>query len=257
MKRSGALACHCWFTQIMMGIIWLTVLFIFGCTTGAKLGTTVPRNMIPPDAPKEVRAQIERLYENWGPVIQAEAAIALGEMGEAAVPAIPFLIGLFGNETALNWRNQAYMVVGKVTTPAMQASYALHKIGTAAIEPLKEAVSHPNYLVREHAVLTLGRYKNPLLYDPIVIASTDPHWKVRRAAATALGNIPNPKSINLLSVLLKDNDNRVRIGVTFALVDLGMSEGIPLLKAATEDKSKFVRKYAVENLTRLMNRGTH
>lgn len=88
----------------MKGIKAALVLLIVAHLIGAGLTRyaqpNISKDNIPPDVPADVREKIEALYSP-DPLERAEAAAHLGLTGHRAAPAIPFLIGMFGDEALL------------------------------------------------------------------------------------------------------------------------------------------------------------
>ena len=102
----------------------------------------IPKENIPADIPTEVREQIERLYSS-DPVGRGDAAYDLGEMGEKAAPAIPFLIEVLKDEASYV-RGYAAEALGWIG-------------GECALEPLIAALKHESPSVRGEAAWALGK----------------------------------------------------------------------------------------------------
>jgi len=82
--------------------MFLTFLAVFISAGRSPVYTPpdIPTEKIPSDTPAEIREQIEKLYSSDASV-RLVAAERLGRMGERAIPAIPFLIEILGDDTVL------------------------------------------------------------------------------------------------------------------------------------------------------------
>ena len=108
--------------------------------------------------------------------IRIEAALALGKIGPAGAPSIPYLVNMMGDE------DEAL---------ADAAAEALGNIGEAAVPPLSASLRHENPRMRRNAATALG-YLAPLSKTEVaglVAALRDADDGVRAAAAVALGKI--------------------------------------------------------------------
>ncbi len=91
----------------------------------------IPKENMPSNIPGDLRAEIEKLYSS-SPVNRGYAAIALGDMGEKASPAVPFLIGILDDYTSLHWVNEKFHIpTGSTTSPSELAIEALGRIRDA------------------------------------------------------------------------------------------------------------------------------
>jgi HEAT repeat protein len=150
---------------MMKGIRAALVLLIVAHLIGAGLTCyaqpNISKDNIPPDVPADVREKIEALYSP-DPLERAEAAAHLGLTGHRAAPAIPFLIGMFGDEALLvedppgSFRLPRYPVDAANSSPASQAAKTLSKIGKPAVGPLVACLRSENWFVRAYAAAALG-----------------------------------------------------------------------------------------------------
>jgi HEAT repeat protein len=186
--------------------------------------TAIPREKIPADFPVDVRKQVERLYSH-DVEEQARACYQLGQMGEKAVPAIPFLIGMLGT---------AYLF--HPMSPDEAAAKALVKIGKPAVPQLLPCLTDEDPWVRERAVWILGKLKDPRAIDGLIAALRDDDSDVRWLAALALGELKDRRAVEPLITALSDAYQNVRkeaAGALGAIGDTRATAGlIPLLKDA-------------------------
>jgi len=169
--------------------------------------------MIGPAAGEAVPAILALFKEvsvpNFG--TQTAAAIALGEIGAAAVPAL--IAGL--KDPDLYVRRAAAQALGMKAWPA-------------AVPALAAALKDPEQLVRRAAAQALGW---PMAVEavPALIASLeDPDLYVRRAAAQALGNIGPAamEGLSALSTALEDPDLGMRETTAEAIRKIGPAKAI-------------------------------
>ena len=99
----------------------------------------MPEDTIPKGIAKILRAHMRDLYDE-DPVKRAEAALAIGDMGERAYYAIPFLIGMLHE-----WdiRREMWRAANPETSPGKAAAVAIQKIGSPAIPALINVVRAP------------------------------------------------------------------------------------------------------------------
>jgi hypothetical protein len=110
-----------------------TLLLLVFVMDGVGIGFAqpiIPREAIRSHTPADVKQQIERLYSS-SPLDRADAANCLGEMGERAVAAAPFLLGLLGDRanTVVLPSDSEQRLVWERTSPGKEAEKALAKIG--------------------------------------------------------------------------------------------------------------------------------
>ena len=110
-----------------------TLLLLVFVIDGVGIGFAqpiIPREAILSHTPADVKQQIERLYSS-SPLDRADAAHCLGNMGERAVAAAPFLVGLLGDraDTVVLPSDSGQQFVWERTSPGKEAEKALAKIG--------------------------------------------------------------------------------------------------------------------------------
>ena len=213
---------------------------------------------------------------------RAQAACGLGRLGFRAETAIPALVSLLGDGTALDeldchrggWRSDHE----RETSPGQQAAIALADIGNASFAPLVSALGDVSWTVRKNAALGLGHLEDERAVAPLVarleieddmpvvreqtawalgriesrdataaLASTlqkDAHEKVREQAAWALGKVEDPIGVAPLVEALTDSSARVREQSAWALGKLDARDAVPGLSRAVSDSDAGVREQA-------------
>jgi HEAT repeat protein len=157
--------------------------------------------------------------DDW--IVRMHAATALGLMRhtDAIVPLIPLL-------------------QDKVKAVREESAAVLATIGDAAIPSLVNALRHDEWLVRLHAVESLGKTKSPQAVEPLLsVLFNDQDSAVREDAVRALGEIGDPRSVEYLFTAMRDPGLRTvavqalgRIGDTRAvpvLIELMTGAGLP------------------------------
>jgi HEAT repeat protein len=154
---------------------------------------------------------------------------AAGILGVAAEPALP-------------------EVAAALPDPDLtaDAAAALSFMGPKAFEPLRQAVTSPEAIVRRESLRSIGklRFRAPLASAdvlPLLLdAMPDADATVRVVAATYLGIIheDGPSSVPLLAVALEDPDPAVRRASATALAAFGgeAAPALPALKKAAADQ---------------------
>lgn len=245
----------------------------------------IPKENIPSGISPKVRKQIERLYSP-DPIQRIYGAACLGKMGKQAVPAIPYLIDLFDDNTpTISKPLQSLMREYSGffhNTPGVEAARALVKIGKPAVEPLIAALNNKDSSVRNKAVLALGKIKDDravealimtlkdeyrrftvigalktsgeLAVGPLIIALTNEDSLVREGAAIALGKIEDKRAIEPLIDILKDESPTVRKWGALALGDIKDKRAVEPLIMLLNDEDLDVRWGAITALGEIKNR---
>lgn len=197
----------------------------------------------PPKAsPKNATEKVQFIFtdlEDRTRVARKEAAMALADLGKAAIPAL--LAGL------KHWNAQV----------RISAADALSKIGPEAAEAiptLAGMADDSDPMVRLIAISSLGGIGPkaiPALLDLLKNGSRDIHHRYN--AAAALGRIGKP-AIPTLLLMLKDGDRELRIDSTVALGIMGREAraAVPALSEAAEgDRDRDVRLGALNALQKI------
>jgi len=149
-------------------------------------------------------------------IVRMHAARALGRIGEAR--AIPALMPLLQD---------------KVKAVREEASGALARLGPAAIPVLVAALAHEEWLVRLHAVESLGKTKSPDAVTPLLhLLFNDRDSSLREDAVRALGDIGDARAVEFLLTALKEPG--LRPLVVEALGKIGDARAVPALVAIVE-----------------------
>ncbi|MEC4890178.1 MAG: HEAT repeat domain-containing protein [Nitrospira sp.] len=200
----------------------------------------------------EIEIQIDLLSDpDW--VVRREAVITLGEMGdercveplaralrdgdwqvrEVAIEALG-QVGSPAVDTLLkllrDWDVRKYAIgaLGKirderVLDPLMQqlkndefkddAINALVELGAPSVPKLVAALKDKDEMVRQQAVLGLGRIKSAEAIDPLIAMLQDKDWFTRLTAAAALESIGDERGREAIKPMLKDPDMVVKMRI--------------------------------------------
>ena len=144
---------------------------------------------------------------------------------------------------------------------APEAALALSFMGSAAVQPLREAIQAENPVVRREALRAMGKLRERASIDPQIVipallsALDDPDSAVRGVAVTYLGIVrDNPQTeVPGLMKALGDENSEVRQGAAVALAEYGTlaEPAIPALRKAANDPDEEVRREAGRTLVRL------
>ncbi len=193
----------------------------------------IPKEKIPSDIPAEVREQIEKLYSS-APAARLVAAEKLGRMSERAVPAIPFLVELLGDDTLLlgGWKG---------ASPGTAAAESLGKIGGPSVKPLIAALKDENPVRRRNTTRALVEIDVDAV-EELIAALKDKNPNVRGQAAMALGEIKDRRTVEPLISIAKDPEPFVRANVVRALGEIGDYQASIVLISALQDENAQVRR---------------
>lgn len=202
----------------------------------------------------DVREQMAALASP-DPVARASAACALGRMQRRAVAAIPLLVGLLSDGTAIKpsqscgqqepfedeqWQPRYPEVYEP--SPGEAATQALMAIGDPAMGALKDALLlNEDWRARKNAAWALAHRGQAV--EQLITALQDPDWHVRTQAAYALFQRGGDSHIVIWALVgrLKDEAWQVREQAAMALTQKGSSgENFfpPLLEALKDDNTK-------------------
>ncbi|TNF54608.1 HEAT repeat domain-containing protein [bacterium] len=195
---------------ISLGII------LYSCATTAP-GPNISEEQIPPDVHIEVRNEIKKLYSNSANV-RGMAAFELGLKGDQSTPAIPFLIGMLGDGTEIQLKEEADEADKQLfTNPGQASALALGNIGEPAVEPLIEVLNSWNHLVRRNAIFALGKIKDHRAVEPLLEALQDVHNTVRIEAINALGEIRDYRAVEPIIGVIESGDKDLREAAKLSL----------------------------------------
>jgi len=109
-----------------------------------------------------------------------------------------------------------------------EASTALAAMGEAAIPALLNTLTHQDWLVRLHAVESLGKTKSQKAVEPLLSALfNDGDSAVREDAIRALGDIGDPQAVEFLFSVMKEPG--LRTLAVEALGCIGDRRAVPIL----------------------------
>jgi HEAT repeat protein len=118
----------------------------------------------------------------------------------------------------------------KVKAVREEAAVALAEIGDAALSSLLDALKHPEWLVRLHAVEALARMRSPRAVEPLLwVLFNDTDQAVREDVVRALGQIGDSRATAFLVTAMKEP--RLRTLAVEALGLIGDRSAVPLLVA--------------------------
>lgn len=210
--------------------------------------------------------------KNADPRVRVIAALALGEAGGDAAPAIPELAYSLQDANLFVRRAAAKTLygLGADAGPAVNfltralgdadsvvrqlAADALTGIGERAVPPLVEALKDKDYKVRALAAYVLDGMgeRGSEAAAALSEAAKDPQALVRQAALSALAKIGPAARIALPALVdaLRDKSIAVRNTAAVALIGIG-KETIPAFAKALQDKNPEVRATAAQALGNL------
>ncbi|MGD8785626.1 MAG: HEAT repeat domain-containing protein [Thioalkalispiraceae bacterium] len=179
---------------------------------------------------RQVKDKIMRLHHQ-DPVERAWAAYQLAKLGRGAAPAVPYLIRLLNDATPVLLSR--YLGGGfhssSDTTPALEASRTLAKIGDPAIKALTRAMLSDEEEVRRLAVKALGQIGDIQSIDSLIKALSDPSRRVQATAAIALGSYRHPVASQRLTEEFTRVSPGVRIHLVYALSQINDIIAVPFL----------------------------
>ena len=211
------------------------------------LSENLPKNIQP-----EVSQLIEKLHSE-DPGERGKALIKFGEIGQKAVPAIPFIIGMLSDTKSFSVQNQTSLVETSVLSK--EAIKVLTIIGQPAVEPLIKALRDKNGIVRTNAAEALGEIKDKRALDPLITALEDDDATVRQFAAEALGKIGDNRALKPLTAVLRDRKSKVqeaaREAIEKIIWDMKAKHLLSPLHASLKSRESEVRIMAAKALLEL------
>ncbi len=169
--------------------VMVLALFLLGMAVGCEsLPQEKPAPQISSDIPADVREQIKNLYAPDARS-RAIAAAKLRKMGARSIPAMPYLLDLLGNETAVTISRGSFRMIILKTTPGKEAALTLGSFGEIALQPLVDKLRDPDPRARENAVWSLGIMSDKRAVGPLEELSNDPDERVRKVARWAIERI--------------------------------------------------------------------
>ena len=196
------------------------------------------------------RAELAQRFASADAQARAEAACAAGR--SHAVEAIPALIGMLGDDSPTPlvkcWEDGRWspaLASFKQASPGEQAAIALASMGTAALEPLTNALNDSNPSVRRNAAWAIGELTNMRSGErsgavPKLVALLDDsdEW-IRKASARALGEIRDERATDGLIAHLSDREWQVRDTAAWALGEMKERSAVESLCNLLQSEAHF------------------
>ncbi|MEK6410071.1 MAG: M56 family metallopeptidase [Acidobacteriota bacterium] len=207
-----------------------------------------------PNRTTMTRAEIAQRLNSVNAQVRAEAACSAGK--SHAVEAIPMLVAMLGDDTPISqplrcWEEGQWtpaLESFKQPSPGEQAAIALASMGTAALEPLTNALNDSNSSVRRNAAWAIGELTNMReggranAVPPLVVLLYDSDEWVRMAAARSLGEIRDERATDGLIAQLSDRQWQVRKLAAWALGEMKEKRAVePLCNLLQSDAEIEVR----------------
>jgi HEAT repeat protein len=124
------------------------------------------------------------------------------------------------------------------------AAYLLGKTkNPVVIQPLIMALADFDKSVREQATLALVQLGKAAV-EPLTLAMKQPKWETRYRAAEALGKIADEKAVQPLIRALKDGRDHVRYMAAKGLREFGDSDAAEPMVILLQDENRYVRMMA-------------
>lgn len=200
------------------------------------------------------RAELAQRLSSANAQVRAESACLAGK--SHALEVIPTLVAMLGDDTPTQpfkcWEEGPWnpaLDSFKQPSPGEQAAIALASMGTAAFEPLTNALNESNPSVRRNAAWAIGELTNmrggeranavPRL---VVLLDDSDEW-VRMAAARSLGEIRDDRATEGLIAQLADRQWLVRNTAAWALGEMKEKRAVETLCNLLRSDAQFeVRK---------------
>jgi HEAT repeat protein len=188
-------------------------------------------------APPDAIALVAPLIHDPAAEVRAEAAAAVGRLGDEDAPML--LFELLGDESEL------------IQESAMDA---LSRMSPARVLPLLvQALSGEDPGARIRAAQTLGLLRDPAALPALVAAARDERESLRAAALLALGEIGGPSVLEVLRLGLADASSTVRQQAILALGRVREPESAPLVLPLLAEEDPRLRFAAVRALGQIGN----
>ncbi len=170
--------------------------------------------------------------------VRQAAARALGNTQHPA--ALPYLMEALHD--SYWWYEREYA--------ASDLLLAIEKMGTAAVDPLIEALQNKEGTVRKFAALLLGKLGEPRAIEPLSMALYDLHHEVGKVAAGSLAQFGVP-AIDVLIEALSHPEMWIRIHAVAALSKIKDTRITLILLEMLNDAEREVKKQVIESLGNL------
>ncbi len=128
---------------------------------------------------------------------------------------------------------------------------ALASVGTAAVQPLIQALESGEKETRRRAAITLGVIKDAAAIESLAGKLEDSRSEVRKAAAISLGQIGEARAVGALAKATANRDYETRLAAAEALGLLQSEQGVEALVKAASDSNEAVQVAAIKGLGRI------
>jgi HEAT repeat protein len=170
--------------------------------------------------------------------VRQAAAKALGNTEHPA--ALPYLMEALHDSY---WWYEREFAAGDLLS-------AIEKLGTAAVDPLIEALQDKEGTVRKFAASLLGKLGDPRAIEPLSMALYDLHHEVGKASAESLARFGGP-AFDILVEALSHPEMWIRIHAMSALSKIKDRRVTPILLQMLNDPERDVRKQVIQSLGEL------
>jgi HEAT repeat protein len=168
------------------------ILSVCGLSSPCLPAPDIPLEKIPKDLPAEVKNEIRGLYSHRSEE-RIRAAYRLGNMGDNAIAAVPFLAASLHDGIFLGPVSEA-----AATSVGEQAAAALVKIGKPSVLPLISALGDKRPAVQISAASALGELKDPRAQEPLYSLYREGDRNIKQIALMALVKVDRDKAVTLL-----------------------------------------------------------
>ena len=170
--------------------------------------------------------------------VRQAAAKALGNTGHPA--ALPYLMEALHDSY---WWYEREYAAGDLLS-------AIEKMGSAAVDPLIEALQDKEGTVRKFAATLLGKSGDPRAIEPLGMALYDLHHEVGNASAEALARFGAP-AFDILVAALSHPEMWIRIHAMRVLSKIKDGRVTPILLEMLNDPEREVKKQVIQSLGEL------
>ena len=170
--------------------------------------------------------------------VRQAAARALGDTQHPA--ALPYLMEALHD--SFWWYEREY-AAGDLLS-------AIEKMGTAAVDPLIEALGDKEGTVRKFAAILLGKLGDPRAIEPLGMTLYDMHHEVGKVSAESLAKFGTP-AVDVLIEALSHPEMWIRIHAVLALSKIKDGRIAPVLLQMLNDPEREVKKQVIQSLGEL------
>ncbi len=226
-------------------LLWFVIVFAFFsgyCIAQPKL----PEGSIPSNISPEVRAAIDLLYSDI-PEQRAIGATQLGAMGLYAVPAVPYLADMLGDE---------YVTPGGddlISRPSIGeiCARSLIQIGSPSVGYLVNVLEGSNRIAIYNAIFALGEINDPQSITPLLLRINNDDPNIRKLAIKALAKFDDSQIVDSIITKLKDKDPDVRAATVEVLAKKNDPRATLYFIDAIKDPDNFTQYLAIDALIKL------